>query len=177
MPAARLESTPSLTMVDSGLPTDTFNVVCATRLRSSELPEVEGRVVEHFRSAARPLSWWVAPGDEPADLAKRLIEAGLEEQETELAMSLDLAIRAPEPGLPDGVEIREATARDDVAAFARINAENWDPPDPARVSSTAAAGLPSRAATKQASAAGASVYRSFGFREFGLIKELELSCS
>jgi ribosomal protein S18 acetylase RimI-like enzyme len=240
-PGARVESTASLTIVDSGLRTDTFNVVCGARLRGDEVSAIARRVAEHFRAVDRPFSWWVAPGDEPNDLAERLTDAGLERQETELAMALELSTLASGPAAPKGVEVREARSDMDIAAFARINAENWQPPDAAveafylastptllggdspqkvfialrdgepvaALELTLAAGvggiynLSTRAAHRrrgiggalleracrrsselgartvvlQASAAGASLYRSFGFREFGLIEELKPSHS
>ena len=235
-PDALVESTPSLTLVDSGLRADSFNVVCGARLGVDDVPATARRVVEHFRSVDRPFSWWVAPGDEPADLAERLTEDGLERRDTDLAMFLEPSTVGPRPSLPEGIEIREATSKEDVAAFARINAENWVPPDAAvetfyrsaashllradspqkifvalldgqpvaTVELALAAGvggiynLSTRAPHRrrgiggamleracrraaelgagtmilQASAAGASLYRSFGFREFGLIEEL-----
>ena len=236
-PGARVESNASLTLVDSGLGADTFNLVCGARLRPDEVAESGERVPRHFDSVGRPFSWWVAPGDAPDDLAKRLAGAGLQERETELAMALDLTTSDRRPPGPEGVEIRLATTLDDVAAFARINAENWNPPDPAveefyreaaprlltadspqklfvarrdgrpvaALELTLSEGVGGiynlstgidhrrrgiggalidcacrRAATLgletvvlQASAAGASLYRSLGFREFGLIRELK----
>ena len=194
-------------------------------------------MLEHFRLADRPFSWWISPGDLPGDLAGRLTEAGLEEQETELAMSIELPAAAPTRPTPANIEIREAASLDDIEAFARINAENWVPPEPAvetfyreaakrllavdsprkicvalrdgepaaAVELTLAGGvggiynLSTRSAHRrrgiggalltwacrraaqegaatvvlQASSAGAGLYRSFGFREFGLILELK----
>jgi len=236
-PGALVESTASLTMVDSGLRTDTFNVVCGARLRAGDVPAIARRVVAHFRSVDRPFSWWVAPGDQPEDLAGRLAEAGLERQETELAMAIEISTLAPGPAGPAGTEVREATTPSDIGTFARINAENWDPPDadveafyrtaaprllagdsPQRLFVARRDGEPvgaleltlaacvggiynlsTRVAHRrrgiggalleracryaeesgagtvvlQASPAGASLYRAFGFREFGLIEELK----
>ena len=216
---------------------DTFNLVCGARLRPDEVAENAARIRRHFESSGRPFSWWVAPGDTPDDLPQRLAEAGLEEQETSLAMALELATAAPGPPAPEGVEVREAATPEDIGAFARINAENWDPPDPAveefyREAATRlldgdtpqrifvarrdgkpaaaleltlsggvggiynlstridhrrrgigaalidracrrAADLGLKTVVLQASSAGASLYRSLGFREFGLIRELK----
>ena len=111
-PGARVESNASLTLVDSGLGADTFNLVCGARLRPDEVAESGERVLRHFDSVGRPFSWWVAPGDAPDDLAKRLAGAGLQERETELAMALDLSTSDRRPPGPEGVEIREATTLD-----------------------------------------------------------------
>ena len=129
-PGARVESTASLTMVDSGLRTDTFNVVCGAA-SGDDVPAVARRVVEHFGSVDRPFSWWVAPGDEPEDLAERLTGAGLERQETELAMALELSTVAPGRSVRTASRSGERRRPRSIATFARINAENWDPPDAA----------------------------------------------
>jgi GNAT superfamily N-acetyltransferase len=117
-------------MVDSGLDSDTFNIVCAARLEESGLERTAQAVLGHFAVARRPFSWWVAPGDRPADLLRRLEGLGLERAESELAMALEL------DGLPGrpraslgGLEIRRAGSRAELAEFARISAENWTPPD------------------------------------------------
>lgn len=127
---ALVASTPSLTMVDSGLDTETFNLVCGARLRATEVASNADRVLGHFREAGRPLSWWIAPGDAPHDLARRLTDAGLEEQETELAMSLRILDATARMPAPHGIEIQDVGSAAGIATFARINAENWDPPDP-----------------------------------------------
>ena len=44
-------------------------------------------------------------------------------------MALELSTVAPGPVAPEGLEVREATTPADIEAFARINAENWEPPD------------------------------------------------
>jgi hypothetical protein len=80
-PGANVESSPSLTVVHSGLCTDTFNVVCGARLHPGEVEPIAGRILRRFRSADRPFSWRVSLGD----LATRLAESGFEELETERA--------------------------------------------------------------------------------------------
>jgi len=131
-PQTRIDTGPELTLVDSGLPSDTFNVVCAARLQPDDVGETVQRVVRHFADAGRPFSWWVAPGDEPRDLGERLAGLGLPSPESELAMSADLRAGLP-AGRPQGsvpdLRIERVTTPGLLALFARINAENWDPPD------------------------------------------------
>lgn len=82
----------------------------------------------HFEAAGRPFSWWVGLADEPPGLGAALERAGLVRAETELAMAADLSsIQAPP--LPDGLRIERARTAEAVAAFARVNAANWSPPD------------------------------------------------
>jgi hypothetical protein len=75
----------------------------------------------------------VAPGDQPEDLGSRLERLGLPSQESEMAMAMSAALVAGfstsrwRDGVP-GLRIERLTTPDLLASFARINAENWDPP-------------------------------------------------
>jgi len=130
-PGARVESSPSLTVSDSGLAGDTFNIVCGARLSGREADDAARRVITHFARVGRPFSWWVAPGDLPVDLVRRLETAGLEKAETELAMAARLDGRGPGVGAGiEGLELRRVTTEADLGEYARISAENWEPPDP-----------------------------------------------
>jgi ribosomal protein S18 acetylase RimI-like enzyme len=126
---AILRESRALTWIDSGLDTDTFSIVLGARLDPDEVPGAAAEVITHFRSVGRPFSWWVCPGDAPEDLGARLIGAGLTPEEWELAMAcpLDDFRRAPSV---EGLVVGRARSPQDLAAFARINAENWAPPDP-----------------------------------------------
>jgi hypothetical protein len=97
---ACVETGPELTVVDSGLGVDTFNIVCGARLTPEDVSERARRVREYFASVARPFSWWVAPGDEPSDLGARLAHEGLSRVESEVAMAATLA-----PGFGGEVEV------------------------------------------------------------------------
>jgi hypothetical protein len=118
-----------LVVVDSGLPCDTFNVVCRARMSAEEAAAEVAAVVGHFERVGRPFSWWVGPIDRPADLGETLVAAGLEPAESELAMTADLAeLPAPEP-LPPGLSVERVRTAGQLRAYAEINAANWDPPD------------------------------------------------
>lgn len=121
-----MRQAPSLTWIDSGLDTDTFNIALGARLEGEEVEAAAGEVVGHFASVGRPFSWWVSPGDAPDDLAERLTAAGLVPEERELAMACPIErLRGP-ADLP-GLSISRAKSVEELAAFARINAENWTP--------------------------------------------------
>lgn len=127
---ALVRETPELTWVDSGLDTDTFNIVMGARLAAARVAGALRDVLAHFESAARPFSWWMAPGDQPPDLARYLVEGGLVKQEWELAMGRELDPGTVEAPAVPGLEIERAKTPEQLADFARINAENWTPPDP-----------------------------------------------
>src|SRR5262245_27005309 len=79
-----------LVIVDSGLPCDTFNVICRARLVAETAEDRVAAAVAYFRAVSRPFSWWVGPADHPANLGEILTMAGLEAPESELAMAADL---------------------------------------------------------------------------------------
>jgi len=118
-----------LAVIDSGLPCDTFNLVCRARLDEAAASARVKSAVDHFRGERRPFSWWVGPADRPADLGRRLEEAGLERAETELAMAADLSSIAADVSVPEGLRIVRARSDGEVADFAAVQAANWNPPD------------------------------------------------
>ena len=65
LPGMRVTSRPGLTVVDSGLACDTFNVVGAARLQAAEARAQAQDVVDYFARVKRPFSWWVGPADQP----------------------------------------------------------------------------------------------------------------
>ncbi|MCE7981128.1 MAG: GNAT family N-acetyltransferase [Caldilinea sp. CFX5] len=119
-----------LLVADSGLPCDTFNVICRARLTSEEAPARIAATLAHFGQVKRPFSWWVGPVDQPANLGALLVAAGLAEAETELAMAVDLAQLQVANLAPAGLVIRRAQTPTELADFAQVMAANWNPPDP-----------------------------------------------
>ena len=118
-----------LVLADSGLPCDTFNVVCRARFHAQRAQVRIPDAVEYFRRARRPFSWWVGPADRPDELGAVLVDCGLARADTELAMAADLGgLRGSEPP-PRELEIRRVRTADDLRDFARVSAANWSPPD------------------------------------------------
>jgi GNAT superfamily N-acetyltransferase len=119
---------PDLTLVDSGLPCDTFNFICRARM-ARDHAEARGRAaVDYFRQAQRPFSWWVGPADHPSNLGDVLVEIGLDRAESELAMAADLhELRIEES--PRELRIVRVVSERQLRAFASVTAANWTPPD------------------------------------------------
>ena len=65
----------------------------------------------------------------PDDLGARLNAAGLQQADTELAMSLDLAMMTEPRGAPEALEIRRVRSQEELRDYAIILAANWTPPD------------------------------------------------
>jgi hypothetical protein len=119
-----------LVVSDSGLASDTFNFVCRARLSNDRAGKRIAQVVERFTSARRPFSWWLGPTDEPGGLGAMLLAAGFEAAESEVAMAAELSRLEPADLSPHGLRIERVTTPAQVRDFARINAANWNPPDP-----------------------------------------------
>jgi ribosomal protein S18 acetylase RimI-like enzyme len=122
-----LEDT-ALVLVDSGLPCDTFNFVCRSRLGHDDVGPRASATIARFASVGRPFSWWVGPADTPNELGERLVAAGLKESERELAMAADLDA-VPELPPPADFVIRRVQTPQELVTFAALSAANWTPPD------------------------------------------------
>lgn len=125
---ARVRITPDLVLVDSGLPTDTFNVACRARFDSSRAAQRVAELVAFFEETGRPFSFWLTPGSTPAGLPRILEDAGLVPAESELAMEARIVDLAP-PRPVAGLTITRVATPDDLAAYARILAAHASPPD------------------------------------------------
>lgn len=128
LPEATVRDEPGLLLVDSGLPTNTFNVVCRTRLRARDADASIAAAVAHFRAKSFPFAWWVGPGATPDDLETRLTAHGLARQEQEAGMAMDLS-RLPALTLPPGLTVHRVSTERELADFARVVASNWEPMD------------------------------------------------
>lgn len=126
-PGMRVIAAPDLVLADSGLPCDTFNVVCRARLAESAAPERIRAAAGHF--AGRPFSWWVGPADRPDGLGALLQRAGLLPADTEQAMAADLAALGSGDPSPGGLDIRRERTAAQLHDFAAIVAAGWTPPD------------------------------------------------
>ncbi|MFJ2114168.1 MULTISPECIES: GNAT family N-acetyltransferase [unclassified Streptomyces] len=152
---ARVTEAAGLTVADSGLADDTFNIVAAARFPPDTADARIAETVRGLRATGRPFSWWVGPASAPADLSARLIAAGLPVAGRETAMFALLGEGPPydirpygdtrpyegawgpyvdgqpyaegEPSA-DGLEIRPVATPERLADFATVLAANWQPP-------------------------------------------------
>jgi GNAT superfamily N-acetyltransferase len=118
-----------LVTIDSGLPCDTFNIVCGARLDEASARDRVRQVVTALRATGRPFTWWVGPADRPRHLRDLLIEAGLAHAEREQAMAAPLVTLRAAPLAPDGLRIEHVRDEAPLRDFARVVAANWTPPD------------------------------------------------
>ncbi len=81
---------PGFTIVNSGLPDDTFNVVLDADFSSAEANKKILEVTNYFTQKNIPFSWWVSPFDKPDDLPEQLERNGYQNTENNTAMYFDL---------------------------------------------------------------------------------------
>lgn len=120
---------PELVLADSGLPCDTFNLICRARLAGATVRQAALEAVSYFARVQRPFSWWVGPADHPEHLGAVLEDLGLQQEETELAMFMLLDVLPAAVRDVPGLEVRRVRTQAELDAFAQIAAGNWSPPD------------------------------------------------
>lgn len=129
LPAMTVNDRQHLLLVDSCLPSHTFNKIARARLTEMDADRRIAEAVGHFRAASRPFAWLVGPCSRPLDLERRLEKHGLRAAEFELGMAADLTQLAAQMDLPAGLEVRRVRTPEELADFAAVNL--GDPPDAA----------------------------------------------
>ncbi|MEU8260717.1 GNAT family N-acetyltransferase [Micromonospora sp. NPDC048999] len=96
-------------------------------LAGAELDALIARQVEFFRARGESVEWKLVGHDEPADLGDRLRAAGFvpEEQET-VVVGPVAALAAAVPLPPEGVRLREVTAREDLERIRAMEEAVWN---------------------------------------------------
>ncbi|WP_338157387.1 GNAT family N-acetyltransferase [Burkholderia glumae] len=126
--AMRVHETDGHLVVNSALPTDTFNLVISSPDAGTH-PDTIAEIARGFGAAGLPAAWWAS--DRAADEALRdaLGEAGFEPEETDVGMLAELAV-LPEIGAPHGFRIRQIGEAADIARFGALIGALFVPPDP-----------------------------------------------
>ncbi len=116
-----------VTVADSGIDDDTFNMVAAARFRPQTAAARIEQTIAEITETGRRFCWWVGPASSPGNLPALLTKAGLPEAERVPALRADLA-RLPVLSPPNGLEIRRARTAAELADFAWVLCTNWEPP-------------------------------------------------
>jgi len=90
---------PGITIVNSGLPDDTFNYVLDADFSGTDANRFITEITEYFQHQKLPFSWWISPDDHPTNLANLLEERGYVNAENNIGMYLNLDTWEPEPDL------------------------------------------------------------------------------
>lgn len=67
---------PGFTLVNSGLPDDTFNYAIDADFSSADANKKISEVTDYFAQKNIPFSWWISPHDQPENLSEHLEDHG-----------------------------------------------------------------------------------------------------
>ena len=129
LPDMTAERRDGLVIVDSGLGSDTFNKVLGTRLPEDGADARIEEALAYIRGTGRRFTWWVGPCSRPVDLEARLRRHGLQAEEYELGMTIDLETAPTQVDLPDGATIERVATEAQLADFAGLLAGLSEPPE------------------------------------------------
>jgi GNAT superfamily N-acetyltransferase len=95
-------------------------------LTGDALDELINRQREYFAARGQRVEWKLHGHDDPPDLPDRLRAAGFEPDDEETVLVGPVApLAATLPVLPEGVRLREVTARPDLDRIAEMEAKVW----------------------------------------------------
>jgi GNAT superfamily N-acetyltransferase len=94
-------------------------------LEGAEVDELIARQVRVFAERGERFEWKLHAHDQPPDLAQRLLAAGFIPEEVETVVIAPVSTVAGEPRLPDGVRLREVSARADLDRIAAMEEAVW----------------------------------------------------
>ncbi|WP_270181381.1 GNAT family N-acetyltransferase [Alkalihalobacillus sp. CinArs1] len=103
------------TIVDSGYPSDTFNVIA---IRQTLSEEVFLGAISRFKKKEYPLSVWC--WNEESTRGNDLINLGLVQVETNVAMVMEMNDVVKKPVLPKGFEIKKIESPEDIVLFGAL---------------------------------------------------------
>ncbi|WP_128546744.1 GNAT family N-acetyltransferase [Larkinella soli] len=115
-----VEETDDFTLVDTGMPTDTFNVVVTRTGRSESLQAVFEGAVRRFRERAVPAALWCWEPDFSPTLDRYLEKHGFLLEETNVAMWADLTRPLPASSPENGLRIFPVETPDHYETFAGL---------------------------------------------------------
>jgi GNAT superfamily N-acetyltransferase len=105
-PGAEMHQSPQLTWLLTGIPTSFVNGVLRARLEPDNVDDVIAETLAHFKSRnVTNFSWWVEPGDRPADLGEHLVARGFNYTEGGPGMAVDLLELNEDLTTPSGLTI------------------------------------------------------------------------
>jgi ribosomal protein S18 acetylase RimI-like enzyme len=118
-----------LLWIRSGQPYGSMNHVVRLRMRPDAFADRVAKVTAAFSPDSLPVTWWVGPTSEPADAADRLRALGLQEEEDEFAMVLDLSAGPPHPApLPPTATLEPVADRATLDGWMEVMAQAFDWP-------------------------------------------------
>ena len=119
LPSMKMLDEPDVTAVVSGLPDDTFNYVIGAKFTEESAKARVGHILEHYKQAKLPLSWWLCQSDTPANLNEILLAHGLTYKEENVGMYLPLETFHPSPSL-DALKFARVETLEQIKDFSDV---------------------------------------------------------
>lgn len=123
LPATIFTETDALTAVDCGLPSDTFNVIIPTTTNIDELANQLSSHLQHFTDKQFPVAVWCWNDILTVELSQLLARHGLTNDESDVAMWLNLQTTPIVKPVPQSLLIRSVQTPDDYEQFADVITE------------------------------------------------------
>jgi GNAT superfamily N-acetyltransferase len=114
-PQAEFYESQHLSWLLSGIHHPFVNAIIRTQLTSDNVDDLIEETLIHFRSKNMTrLSWWIAPGSEPADLSEHLFAHGLVYTEGGAGMAADLSALNEDMTTPPDFTVERVKAGNDL---------------------------------------------------------------
>lgn len=121
----RTENIKGVSVVDTALPSDTFNTAFGGQITD----EVAKEVFSYYKKNNQPMAWWIGPNSDSELTNKDLEDAGFTRDELDIGMVCDLTQVADDYQSPEGLTIHKCTTSAEYADFGEVLASIFDPPD------------------------------------------------
>lgn len=126
LPGMVVENDMGYTMIDSGYPSDTFNIVCRSHLDPDYVEQGIQLVKDYFSDVGRPVCWWIGPTSEPHELADVLMTQGFKQDAEDELLAADISQLHIQHQCPRGLEIRQVDDEQGLDDFAQVLASLFD---------------------------------------------------
>jgi len=141
-PPAWVREVGSITVVNSGIPSDSFNCVISRELAEPEGAPAIDEICSTFNAAGLPAAWWTCDGIRADFIPAALARHHFVEDETDVGMLADLDPAPPPQPMPAGFEVRVVDSAPGAREMGRLLSSLSDPPDPGTMAYyTAVSGL------------------------------------
>lgn len=122
MPNAQVDSRPDLLRVRTGLPHELLNGIFRARLEDDNLDATIRTALEDFLVERIPVTWWIGPLTQPADLDRHLARHGLVRTGELSGMAIDLDSIDVPPAIPRELSIEPVRDESRLAAWTEAHA-------------------------------------------------------
>lgn len=113
----------STLIVDSGLPSDTFNTAFGGTIDE----ETAQHVFNFYTNKHHPCAWWVGPSSDSEMTTSNLKNAGFEHDECDVGMVANLTLLKDLKRSPDGLHIKKCETKADFEDFGDVLASVFSP--------------------------------------------------